>query len=139
MIAELIARHWEMLDALLAAVGLVVYVAASHTLNQRRHPSAAIGWVMGILLLPYLVLPLYLAFGTRKVVPTVRALPGVRNALANASTHATAERSQQLAQAKRLSAFPSASGAVHERPAWTPRPFAASQRNARRENRAGGG
>ena len=102
MITDLIARHWEILDALLAVVGLVVYVAASHSLNQRRHPSAAIGWVMGILLLPYLVLPLYLAFGTRKVVPTVRALPGVRNALANASTHATAERSQQLAQAMSL-------------------------------------
>jgi cardiolipin synthase len=47
---------------------LLVYVVASHVLQQRRHPSAAIGWVLFILLLPYAALPLYLVFGTRKRV-----------------------------------------------------------------------
>ncbi|GHU20269.1 cardiolipin synthase [Betaproteobacteria bacterium] len=47
-------------------LGLAVYISASHALNQRRHPSAAIAWVLGILLIPYITLPLYLAFGRRK-------------------------------------------------------------------------
>ena len=69
MFQELIDSNWEILDILLVAVGLVIYVGASHTLHQRRHPSAAIAWVLGILLVPYITLPLYLAFGTRKIVP----------------------------------------------------------------------
>ena len=68
---DLLGQNLEMLDALLVAVGLVIYVAASHSLNQRRHPSAAIAWVGGILLVPYLALPLYLAFGSRKVWPSM--------------------------------------------------------------------
>jgi cardiolipin synthase A/B len=50
-----------------------VYVVASHVLQQRRHPSAAIGWVLFMLLLPYAALPLYLLFGTRKLVHSGRS------------------------------------------------------------------
>ena len=96
----LIGRHWEMLDALLVAIGLVIYVAASHTLHQRRHPSAAIAWVMGILLVPYVTLPLYLAFGSRKVVP-LRLAPGARRVGAVA-TYGPAARAQQLGMAMGL-------------------------------------
>ncbi|SDI61771.1 phospholipase D-like domain-containing protein [Propionivibrio dicarboxylicus] len=104
MILDLIARHWEILDALLAAIGLVVYAVASHSLHQRRHPSAAIAWVMTILLVPYIALPLYLAFGSRKIVP-VRPAAGPRAVLpANTSMHATAARAQQLARAMGLPA-----------------------------------
>ena len=39
-LTALIVDNWEMLDALAVAVGLVIYVVASHTLHQRRHPSA---------------------------------------------------------------------------------------------------
>lgn len=53
---------------LFVVAALLVYVVASHVLQQRRHPSAAIGWVLFILLLPYAALPLYLVFGTRKRV-----------------------------------------------------------------------
>lgn len=102
MIFDLIDRHWEILDALLAAVGLVIYVVASHTLHQRRHPSAAIAWVMAILLVPFLALPLYLAFGTRKVVPLRPAPVALVASAANASVHATAARAQQLARAMGL-------------------------------------
>jgi cardiolipin synthase len=49
-------------------IGLAVYVAVSHTMQQRRHPSAAIAWVVTLVLLPYVGLPLYLLFGTRKRV-----------------------------------------------------------------------
>src|SRR5712671_7087775 len=49
-------------------IGLAIYVAVSHTLHRRRHPSAAIAWVVTLVLLPYVGLPLYLLFGTRKRV-----------------------------------------------------------------------
>src|SRR6266704_1850026 len=60
---ELISLH-----GLIVMIGLAVYVAVSHTLHQRRHPSAAIAWVITLALLPYVGLPLYLLFGTRKLV-----------------------------------------------------------------------
>lgn len=59
---------------------LLVYVVASHVLQQRRHPSAAIGWVLFILLLPYAALPLYLVFGTRKRVRPGHLPPPARAA-----------------------------------------------------------
>ena len=102
MMLDLIARHWEMLDALLAVIGLVIYVVASHSLHQRRHPSAAIAWVMAILLVPYVALPLYLAFGSRKIVPRQPAVGALKPTLADVTTHATAARVQQLAQAMGL-------------------------------------
>jgi cardiolipin synthase len=40
---------------------------ASRALYQRRHPSAAIAWVVMLTLLPYVALPLYFMFGSRKV------------------------------------------------------------------------
>ena len=101
-LAALIVSNWEMLDALAVAVGLVIYVAASHSLHQRRHPSAAIAWVLGILLVPYLTLPLYLAFGSRKVVPPNPA-QGARRA-AVAATYGPAARAQQLGMAMGLPA-----------------------------------
>lgn len=64
--------HWFSLHGLFTVAGLLVYVVASHVLRQRRHPSAAIGWVLLILLLPYVGLPLYLLFGTRKLTRTGR-------------------------------------------------------------------
>lgn len=64
-LTELLSLH-----GLVVVIGLLVYVFASHTLKQRRHPAAAIGWVMAIVFIPYLGLPLYLLFGTRKLVRT---------------------------------------------------------------------
>ncbi|HPU54053.1 MAG TPA: phospholipase D-like domain-containing protein, partial [Burkholderiaceae bacterium] len=43
-------------------------------LNQRRHPAAAVAWVMMIVLLPEIGVPLYLLFGTRKL-PKARRDP----------------------------------------------------------------
>ena len=99
-LATLIVDNWEMLDALAVAVGLVIYVAASHTLHQRRHPSAAIAWVLGILLVPYLALPLYLIFGSRKVV-LPRQAPGPRRT-EPAAVYGPAARAQQLSLAMGL-------------------------------------
>ena len=52
--------------------GLLAYAIGTHTSGQRRHPSAALAWVLTITLLPYIGLPLYLILGTRKFT---RALP----------------------------------------------------------------
>ena len=63
-----LATYWLSLHGLAVVIGLLVYVLASHTLQQRRHPAAAVGWVLVMVLIPYLGLPLYLLFGTRKLV-----------------------------------------------------------------------
>lgn len=59
--------HWLTLHSVLVIFGLTIYVVASHSRRQRRHPSAAIAWVVSLALLPYLALPLYLLFGSRKI------------------------------------------------------------------------
>ena len=103
LFVALIIRHWEVLYSLLVVVGLVIYAAASHSLHQRRHPSAAIAWVLGIVLLPYITLPLYLAFGSRKVLTKRAAHAGWKNAaVTTPATHATAARAQQLGMAMGL-------------------------------------
>ena len=73
------ARNWLTLHGIVVFFGLLVYVMASRALYQRRHPSAAIAWVVMLTLLPYVALPLYFMFGSRK-------LPGgQRGALAAAT------------------------------------------------------
>ncbi len=54
------------LHGLITMLALLFYVVASHALNQRRHPTAAIAWVLFILLVPYVALPTFLVFGSRK-------------------------------------------------------------------------
>jgi cardiolipin synthase len=68
LLPQLLTRHWITLHGLVVFTGLAVYITASHTLHQRRHPSAAIAWMVGLALMPYVSLPLYLMFGNRKVV-----------------------------------------------------------------------
>ncbi|MDR1275444.1 MAG: phospholipase D-like domain-containing protein [Candidatus Accumulibacter sp.] len=101
---EWIARHWEILDLVLVILGLAIYITASHTLHQRRHPSVAVAWFFGILLVPYFVLPLFLIFGIRKI-----RIPGVRKNRNRASVpspekYTTAARCQELGEAMRLPA-----------------------------------
>jgi cardiolipin synthase len=63
---------------------LLIYAISTHTSGQRRHPSAAIAWVLMITLLPYVGLPLYLFLGNRKFVRPARlkAIPPQPAALA---------------------------------------------------------
>lgn len=68
MLKSMPSISWLTLDGLLAATGLLVYVLTTHSLKQRRAPTAAISWTLSIVLLPYVALPLYLLFGTRKLV-----------------------------------------------------------------------
>jgi cardiolipin synthase A/B len=58
--------HWLTLHGLVTAVATLVYVIQSHVTHMRRQPAAAIAWMLFILLLPYLALPAYLVFGSRK-------------------------------------------------------------------------
>ncbi len=63
----------------LVLAGLLIYAVGNHASGQRRHPSAALAWVLTITLLPYVGLPLYLVLGTRKFArPPRRATPPLR-------------------------------------------------------------
>ncbi len=101
---EPLVSHWVTLHGLIVMLGLAVYVTASHTLHQRRHPSAAIAWVVALVLLPYVALPLYLIFGSRKVV-NFRSEANRLSFIAQDSTaDAPTARTQQLAAAMALPA-----------------------------------
>jgi len=76
-------REFAISGGLITAHGLVmtfailVYVATSHVMRQRRQPSAAIAWILFILLVPYLALPVYLLFGSRKLARPGAATPRI--------------------------------------------------------------
>lgn len=63
---------------LLVVLGLLIYVMATRIGHQRRHPSAAWSWVLGIVAFPYVAVPLFLLMGTRKFVRPLRQprIPG---------------------------------------------------------------
>lgn len=62
------AGHWLTLHTVVVLVAVLVYSAVSLATRQRRHPSAALGWVLALVLLPYVALPVFLLFGNRKMV-----------------------------------------------------------------------
>jgi cardiolipin synthase len=82
------------LHSLAVVLGLFLYVLTSHSLRQRRAPTAAISWVLTIALIPYLGLPLYLMFGTRKV-----GHAGSHAALPSTPVEGDAAKLRQLASA----------------------------------------
>jgi cardiolipin synthase len=64
----ILSGDWITLHGVVVATGLIIYAVGSHTLNQRRHPSAAIAWLIALMLIPYLALPIYLMLSKRKHV-----------------------------------------------------------------------
>jgi cardiolipin synthase len=52
--------------AVLVAAGLLVYILVTRGTRQHRHPAAAMAWVVAIAAFPWLALPVFLLFGTRK-------------------------------------------------------------------------
>lgn len=66
---------WISLHSAVVVVALVTYVALALARRQRRHPSAALGWVLFLVLVPYVALPLFLLFGTRKTTRARRRPP----------------------------------------------------------------
>ena len=77
MWSHLIDNRLITLHGVLVFIGLAIYVIGSRTRHQRRHPSAAIAWVVSLGLMPYVALPLYLLFGSRKVERAVPSWPAV--------------------------------------------------------------
>ena len=58
------------------AAGLLTYLVVTRIRRQRRPAYAALSWVLGIAAFPYLGLPLFLLFGTRKLIrPATRRQP----------------------------------------------------------------
>ncbi|MFZ2650069.1 MAG: phospholipase D-like domain-containing protein [Burkholderiaceae bacterium] len=75
MLDDLTLTHWLTLHGLVTAVAVLAYVVNSHVVFQRRHPTAAIAWMLFIVLLPYLALPAFLLFGSRKLARPQPATP----------------------------------------------------------------
>jgi cardiolipin synthase len=92
--ARLISLH-----GLVVVAGLMIYVLASHTMRQRRQPAAAVAWVVSLALVPYVALPLYLIFGTRKLV---RPAAGAPHAAGVPDTDGESGWPQRLAAAMNL-------------------------------------
>jgi cardiolipin synthase A/B len=75
MFPVLTAAYWLTLHGIVTIVAVLLYIVTSHVLRQRRHPTAAIAWVLFILLVPYLALPAFWTFGSRKQArPRITAL-----------------------------------------------------------------
>ena len=55
---------------LVVTFALLVYVLSTRARREQRAPTTAIAWVMGLVLVPYVILPMYLMFGQRKLRPT---------------------------------------------------------------------
>ncbi len=98
--------HWATLHSLIVMVGLSIYVTTSHTLHLRRHPSAAIAWVVALVLLPYVTLPLYLVFGIRKVKGYQKSAKKYESTSQTSNSDALKDRVQELAA---IMALPAAS------------------------------
>ena len=67
MINDILHSHWLSWHGWLTLLSLLIYLTASRIQKQRRHPSAAMAWVLSLVLMPYLALPVYLFFGKRKI------------------------------------------------------------------------
>ena len=91
MFPGLTLAYWLTLHGLVTILAVLFYVITSQLLQQRRHPSAAIAWVLFILLMPYLALPAFLTFGSRKQVRP-RATTPVIGAATLASERSWPER-----------------------------------------------
>ena len=94
---ETLLSHWLTLHGLFVMLGLSIYVATSHTLHLRRHPSASIAWVVALVLLPYITLPLYLMFGIRKVKSARSFVRVSESATQDSGSDTLASRTQRLA------------------------------------------
>jgi cardiolipin synthase len=53
--------------SLVIVLSLLTYVLTTRAEHERRPPATAIGWVLGMIALPYAALPMYLLFGRRKL------------------------------------------------------------------------
>jgi cardiolipin synthase len=64
--------------SLVIVISLLTYVLTTRAERERRPPSIAIAWVLGMLAVPYLALPTYLLFGRRKLPRRKLRRPEIR-------------------------------------------------------------
>lgn len=102
MLHEFLSRWGLTAHGLVTVTGLLIYLIASHIRRQRRHPSAAIAWVVSLALMPYVALPLYLLFGSRKIMRGALAQPAPALPVQARRSAGLAPRFQQLAAAMGL-------------------------------------
>ena len=55
------------IHSLFIVVSVLTYVLTTRAEHERRPPSIAIAWVLGMIAVPYLALPMYVFFGRRKL------------------------------------------------------------------------
>jgi cardiolipin synthase len=67
------------LHSLVVAISVLVYVLTTRVEHERRPPSIAIAWVLGMIALPYFALPMYILFGRRKLPRKVLRWPELRS------------------------------------------------------------
>ena len=65
--------------SLVIVVSVLTYVLTTRAERERRPPAIAIAWVLGMVAFPYLVLPMYLMFGRRKLPRRTSAWSGRRS------------------------------------------------------------
>ena len=53
--------------SLVILVSILIYILTTRVIGERRPPSIAIAWVLGMVAVPYVALPMYLMFGRRKL------------------------------------------------------------------------
>ena len=64
--------------SLAIVISVLVYVLTTRVEHERRPPSIAIAWVLGMIALPYFTLPIYILFGRRKLPRRVLTQPEIR-------------------------------------------------------------
>ena len=64
--------------SLIVAISVLIYVLTTRVEHERRPPSIAIAWVLGMFAVPYVALPMYLMFGRRKLPRKVLHWSGIR-------------------------------------------------------------
>ncbi|HEY5807330.1 MAG TPA: phospholipase D-like domain-containing protein [Povalibacter sp.] len=61
---------------LVSTIAVLIYILTTRGRHERRAPTSAIAWVLGLALMPYVILPLYVLFGQRKLRPVVTPRTG---------------------------------------------------------------
>lgn len=79
---------------MVSAFALLVYVLTTRARRMRRPPTAAMAWVLGLALVPYLFLPLFVLFGTRKLKAVVDTFTAQRPEPAITRFHANGEEAR---------------------------------------------
>ena len=65
--------------SLVVAISVLIYVLTTRVERERRPPSIAIAWVLGLIAVPYLALPMYVLFGRRKLPRKRLRWSGIRS------------------------------------------------------------